>query len=86
MSKQNEPAFPVTWEINGEMVAVTGMTMRQWYKGQLVGSLTKQCVTEIFEHKGKSDEQKIVLESFTQAIGMIADALVVEDAAREREE
>jgi hypothetical protein len=96
MSKQNDggSAFPnvFTDQINGrdgeqstDTYSCGGMSLRQWYKGQLSRNLTGQCVAELFEHKGKPDEQKMVLDHFTEAVGMIADALIAEDAARAKE-
>jgi hypothetical protein len=77
--KQNEPAFPHNEESgDGEFIYHPGMTMRQWYKGM---ALT-HCSATIREDGIVSSE----IPMMVKYCGVIADALLAEDAEFEARE
>lgn len=83
MKQDGGAAFPFPYPgADGEKV-IYGMTMRQWYKGQLCGTSAPRCIEELFEHEGDLEKQKVVLSHFAETIGLLAAAMLAEDAARE---
>ena len=61
------PAFPVMWQDRGGMVAVPGMTLRDWFAGQaLVGLLSGQ-----YKEQSHHNLTEIPAEAY-----LIADAML----------
>ena len=89
-SKPSEPAFPAIYDGNDLPSGSPGMTLRQWYKGMAIGKLSTDDVAKMFMFPDMvfvgDDKRKEAIKHFVEIIGLLADALLEEDAARERSE
>lgn len=39
MTNDGGPAFPVSWDMDGDRVAMPGMSLRDWFAGQVLAGL-----------------------------------------------
>lgn len=70
--KDGGQAFPTYTNVNPELspgIVLQGMTMRQWYKGNVLGKTEINCMPLIPEETKK----------LAELIGQIADAMIKED-------
>lgn len=89
MKNNGGPAFPFNYEIGFDMpdgkrvstkAANPGMTMRQWYKGMALQGLMSM-VSNRRDHLSADEKVDVMAKE----AGLVADALLAEDAAHEEE-
>ena len=74
-SKGDKRAFPV----QAGMYSQTGMTMRQWYKGQIVSGVVSRGIPELTE-----DNIDGVYKSIIDFVGILANLMIKEDEEYEK--
>lgn len=80
----NTPAFPVYDGSKHD-----GMTMRQWYKGQVAGKIVSALMLKLERRNDINEYQNAEIEAIKKADWMscmLADAMLAEDAKHEAAE
>lgn len=82
--KDGGPAFPLTMEMIGprptndgtesvELVVMPGMSLRDWFAGQAIGAVIRQCAVDLVADKaGHNPEQYFAEKAFAVADAMLA--------------
>ena len=66
------PAFPV-FDASQNVAVFGGMSLRDWFAGQAIGAVVRQCATDVqFNGGSQPPEEYFAMKAYTIADAMIA--------------